>query len=433
MGTTLSLVKGITMAFFNDISETVKQLANAAETDCKAVFERIEAIKEHNQQKVLSAFINNSISESHFVPTSGYGYGDRGRDATDAVFAEVFGAEDALVRHNFVSGTHALTVALFGILRPGDTMVSVTGRPYDTMEEVIGLRGSESGSLKDFGVLYDQVDLLANGELDLDEIENKAKSCKIIYVQRSRGYSLRPSLTIDKIKVLAERVKASNPNAYIVVDNCYGEFCEKLEPTQVGADLIVGSLIKNAGGGIAVTGGYIAGKAELVEKCAYRLTSPGMGKEVGCSLGQTKNMLMGLFFAPVVVGEALKTAVLAAKMFESIGYDVTPKFDEFRTDIIQSIKLNTPEALVAFCQGIQKGSPVDSFVAPEAWDMPGYDSQVIMAAGAFNMGASIELSADAPLRDPFAVWMQGGLTYYSAKVGVMYSLQTMLDNNIINL
>lgn len=421
------------MAFFNDISEKVKQLTNTSEADCKAVFERIEAIKEYNQQKVLAAFINNGISESHFVPTSGYGYGDRGRDATDAVFAEVFGAEDALVRHNFVSGTHALTVALFGILRPGDTMVSVTGKPYDTMEEVIGLRGSESGSLKDFGVLYDQVDLLADGKLDLNEIEKKAKSCKIIYVQRSRGYSLRPSLTIDKIKVLAERVKASNPNAYIVVDNCYGEFCEKLEPTQVGADLIVGSLIKNAGGGIAVTGGYIAGKAELVEKCAYRLTSPGMGKEVGCSLGQTKNILMGLFFAPVVVGEAIKTAVLAARIFEKIGYEVTPKFDEFRTDIIQSVKLNTPEALIAFCQGIQKGSPVDSFVAPEAWDMPGYDSQVIMAAGAFNMGASIELSADAPLRDPFAVWMQGGLTYYSAKVGVMYSLQTMLDKNVINL
>ena len=421
------------MAFFNDISEKVKQLTNDSESDCKTVFERIEAVKEYNQQKVLSAFINNGISESHFVPTSGYGYGDRGRDATDAVFAEVFGAEDALVRHNFVSGTHALTVALFGVLRPGDTMVSVTGKPYDTMEEVIGLRGSESGSLKDFGVLYDQVDLLANGELDFDEIEKKAKNCKIIYVQRSRGYSLRPSLTIDKIKVLAERVKASNPNAYIVVDNCYGEFCEKLEPTQVGADLIVGSLIKNAGGGIAVTGGYIAGKSELVEKCAYRLTSPGMGKEVGCSLGQTKNILMGLFFAPVVVGEAMKTAVLAARIFEKIGYDVTPKFDEFRTDIIQSVKLNTPEALIAFCQGIQKGSPVDSFVAPEAWDMPGYDSQVIMAAGAFNMGASIELSADAPLRDPFAVWMQGGLTYYSAKVGVMYSLQTMLDKKVINL
>ena len=421
------------MAFFNDISEKVKQLAKTAETDCTPIFERIEAIKEYNQQKVLSAFINNGISESHFVPTSGYGYGDRGRDATDAVFAEVFGAEDALVRHNFVSGTHALTVALFGVLRPGDVMLSVTGKPYDTMEEVIGLRGSESGSLKDFGVLYDQVDLLPNGELNLDEIETKAKTCKIIYVQRSRGYSLRPSMTIDRIKALAERVKTSNPNAYIVVDNCYGEFCEKLEPTQVGADLIVGSLIKNAGGGIAVTGGYIAGKAELVEKCAYRLTSPGMGKEVGCSLGQTKNMLMGLFFAPIVVGEAMKTAVLAAKMFETIGYEVTPKFDDYRTDIIQSIKLNTPDALIAFCRGIQKGSPVDSFVAPEAWDMPGYDSQVIMAAGAFNMGASIELSADAPLRDPFAVWMQGGLTYYSAKVGAMYALQTMLDNNVINL
>ncbi len=421
------------MAYFNNISENVKQLAKQAENDCRDVFERIEAIKQYNQEKVLSAFINNGISESHFVPTSGYGYGDRGRDVTDAVFAEVFGAEDALVRHNFVSGTHALSVALFGVLRPGDTMLSVTGNPYDTMEEVIGIRGSDNGSLRDFGVAYDQVDLLPNGDLNLEEIEEKVADCKIVYVQRSRGYSLRPSLTINKIQRLAEVVKSKNPNAYIVVDNCYGEFCEELEPTQVGADLIVGSLIKNPGGGIAVTGGYIAGKASLVERCSYRLTSPGMGKEVGCSLGQTKNMLMGLFFSPVVVGEALKTAVLSARMFELIGYDVTPKFDEYRTDIIQSIKLNTPEALIVFCQGIQKGSPVDSFVAPEAWDMPGYDSQVIMAAGAFNMGASIELSADAPLREPYAVWMQGGLTYYSAKIGVMLALQSMIDNNILKL
>lgn len=421
------------MAFFNDISDKVKELAKTAEIDSKDIFERIEATKEYNQQKVLSAFINNGISESHFVPTSGYGYGDRGRDVTDAVFAEVFGAEDALVRHNFVSGTHALSVALFGVLRPGDKMVSITGSPYDTMEEVIGIRGKGSGSLKDFGVLYDQVDLLDNGEVDVEGVKNKVVDCKVAYIQRSRGYSLRPSLTIEKIENIIKTVKSINPKAYIVVDNCYGEFCEQLEPTHVGADLIVGSLIKNPGGGIAVTGGYIAGKAELVEKCSYRLTSPGMGKEVGCSLGQTKNMLMGLFFAPIVVGEALKTAVLAARMFESIGYDVTPKYNEYRTDIIQSIKLNTPDALIAFCRGIQKGSPVDSFVAPEAWDMPGYDSQVIMAAGAFNMGASIELSADAPLRDPFAVWMQGGLTYYSAKVGVMLALQTMIDNNIINL
>ncbi len=421
------------MAFFNDISDKVKDLAKISEIDSKDVFERIEAIKEYNQQKVLSAFINNGISESHFVPTSGYGYGDRGRDVTDAVFAEVFGAEDALVRHNFVSGTHALSVALFGVLRPGDKMLSVTGKPYDTMEEVIGIRGEGSGSLKDFGVLYDQVDILPSGEVDLDSVKEKVIDSKVAYIQRSRGYSLRPSLTIEKIEMIIKAVKAVNPDVYVVVDNCYGEFCEKLEPTQVGADLIVGSLIKNPGGGIAVTGGYIAGKTELVEKCSYRLTSPGMGKEVGCSLGQTKNMLMGLFFSPIVVGEALKTAVLAARMFEKIGYEVTPKYNEYRTDIIQSIKLNTPDALVAFCRGIQKGSPVDSFVAPEAWDMPGYDSQVIMAAGAFNMGASIELSADAPLRDPFAVWMQGGLTYYSAKVGVMLALQTMIDNNIVIL
>ncbi len=421
------------MAFFNDISDKVKQLANTSETDSVGVFERIEAIKEYNQQKVLSAFINNGVSESHFIPTSGYGYGDRGRDVTDAVFAEVFGAEDALVRHNFVSGTHALSVALFGVLRPGDKLLSITGSPYDTMEEVIGIRGKGSGSLKDFGVLYSQVELLPNGEIDIETVKESLSNCKVVYIQRSRGYSLRPSLTIKKIESVIKVVKSINPKVYVIVDNCYGEFCEKLEPTQVGADLIVGSLIKNPGGGIAVTGGYIAGKAELVEKCSYRLTSPGMGKEVGCSLGQTKNMLMGLFFSPIVVGEALKTAVLAARIFENIGYEVTPKYNEYRTDIIQSIKLNTPDALIAFCQGIQKGSPVDSFVAPEAWDMPGYDSQVIMAAGAFNMGASIELSADAPLREPFAVWMQGGLTYYSAKVGVMLALQTMIDNNIVNL
>ncbi len=422
------------MSFFAEkFSQEVQSLAAQAQLDCAPAFEKIEEIKEYNQQKVLAAFIHNNVSETHFHTSSGYGYGDRGRDVLDAVYAEVFGAEDALVRHNFVSGTHALAVALFGVLRPGDTMLCITGSPYDTLEEVIGIRGSGEGSLKEFGVNYRQIELLPDGTVDLDAVKQQVGNVQMVYIQRSRGYSLRPSLSVDTIGRICAEVRACNPEVMIVVDNCYGEFVEKKEPVQVGADLMIGSLIKNAGGGLATTGGYIAGKKELVEKCAYRLTAPGVGRELGCTLGQNKNMFMGLFFAPNVVGEALKSAVFASRLFELAGFRVTPEYQDSRADIIQSICLNTAENLTAFCKGIQSGSPIDSFVAPEPCDTPGYESQVIMAAGAFNTGASIELSADAPLREPYAVWMQGGLTYYSSKIGIMLALQTMKDEGLINL
>jgi len=419
------------MDFFT-VDPRLEALCARAEADCAPVFARINAIAEYNQQKILRAFSDNRISEAHLLPTTGYGYGDRGRDTLDEVYAQIFGCEDALVRHNFVSGTHALSTALFGVLRPGDVMLAVTGKPYDTLEEVIGLRGSGNGSLKDFGVLYDQVDLLENGEPDYEAIAAKAAGVKMVYIQRSRGYALRPSLTVETIGKIARTAKEANPDVIVAVDNCYGEFVEKQEPTQVGADMIVGSLIKNPGGGIALTGGYIAGRRDLVELCSYRLTAVGAGKEVGASLGQNRPMYMGLFFAPTVVGEAVKTSVFAARLFELLGFDSTPAFDAPRTDIIQALTFHSPEGLVAFCRGIQKGSPIDAFVAPEPWDMPGYSDPVIMAAGAFTMGASIELSADGPLREPYSAWMQGGLTYFSGKTGVMLAAQSLLEEGLLS-
>lgn len=413
------------------LDSKLEALAEQTERDCQSVFSRIDEICEYNEAKVLSAFMECGVSETHFRGSTGYGYGDRGREVLDEVFAKIVGAEDALVRHNFVSGTHALTVALFGILRTGDKMVAVTGAPYDTMEEVIGIRGEGHGSLKDYGVSYDQVDLLPDGGIDFDGIRQKVVGCKVAYIQRSRGYSLRESFSVDTIGEIVKAVREVNPNAVIIVDNCYGEFVETKEPTQVGADLIVGSLIKNAGGGIAETGGYIAGKANYVELCSYRLTAVGVGKEAGCTLNQNKNMFMGLFFAPSVTANAIKTSVFALRLFELLGYEVYPHYDAPRTDIIAAIKLNNPESMIAFCQGIQKGSPVDSFVSPEPWDMPGYESQVIMAAGAFTMGASIELSADGPLREPYAVWMQGGLTYHTGKIGILLAAQSMLEQNLL--
>ncbi len=394
-------------------------LAQQAELACAQVFEGIERRAELAQMKVQKAFYDNRVSDIHFVPTTGYGYGDLGRETTDKVFADIVGAEDAIIRHNFVSGTHALTVALFGILRPGDVMLSIAGLPYDTLQGVIGIRDAGGGSLRDFGVRYEEIALLADGTPDYDEIAKQAARAKVCYIQRSRGYALRPSLTTDVIEQMCKTVRAVNPDAIIMVDNCYGEFVEEREPTQVGADLIVGSLIKNPGGGIARTGGYIAGRSDLVTLCSHRLSAVGTGREVGCTLGNTRELLMGLFFAPTVVASALKTAVLAARMFAELGFDVYPAFDQPRTDIIQAITLGSPARVTAFCGGIQKGSPIDSFAVPEAWDMPGYEDPVIMAAGAFTMGASIELSADAPMREPYAVWMQGGLTYYSAKLGIL--------------
>lgn len=416
------------------IDDKLVKLGEKAEAMASPYFSDIDITQRYNQQKMQAAFVNAGVSESHFVGSTGYGYGDRGRDALDEVFAYALGAEDALVRHNFVSGTHTLTVALFGVLRPGDKMLCITGTPYDTLLGVIGITGTGMGSLKEFGVDYHQVDLLPDGTVDFEEIKNTASdSYRMIYIQRSRGYSLRPSLKVEDIEKIISVVRKRAPHAIIMVDNCYGEYVQKIEPVAVGADLMAGSLIKNPGGGIAPTGGYIAGKKELVELCAYRLTTPGTGREIGCTLGNNRELFMGAFHAPNVAGEALKTAVFASALFSMLGYDVTPKFDEPRGDIIQAVMLKKREALVAFCKGIQKGAPVDSFVAPEPAPMPGYDSDVIMAAGAFTLGASIELSADAPLREPFAVWMQGGLNYNSGNLGVLLAAQEMLDQNQISL
>ena len=419
------------MEFFK-FEDTISEIAKKAEQLCNEEFKAIDENAYYNGQKVLSAYINNRVSEVSLKGSTGYGYGDSGRDTLDKVFAEAFGAQDALVRHNFVSGTHALSVALFGVLRTGDTLLSVTGKPYDTLEEVIGIDNNDNnGSLLDYGIKYDQVDLLQNGKADLENIKKKANNAKVCYIQRSRGYSLRPSFTVDEIGEIAAAAKSVNKDIIVMVDNCYGEFVDTKEPVQVGADLIVGSLIKNPGGAIASTGGYIAGRADLIEKCSYRLTCVGMGKEVGCTLNMNREMLLGFFMAPEIVSAALKTATFAARFFELCGYECFPKKQEKRSDIITAIKLGCEEKLIVFCQGIQMGAPVDSFVAPEPWDMPGYNSKVIMAAGTFTGGASIELSADAPLRDPFAVWMQGGITYTSGKTGVMLAAKKLFEKGLL--
>ncbi len=416
---------------FFKIDERIEKAADDALKMCREQFYNIDSITEYNQQKVLSAFIEYGISESHFVGSTGYGYGDRGRETLDKVWARVYGAEDALVRHNFTCGTHTLATALFGVLRPGDKMLCVTGTPYDTIHNVIGIKGEGMGSLKDFGVLYDEVPL-KNERLDYEAIESAVDgSVTMVYIQRSRGYELRPSLSVSEIEKVVKISKKKNPDVIIMVDNCYGEFTEKTEPTEVGADLIAGSLIKNAGGGIARTGGYIAGRHDLVEKCAYRLTTPGLGKEVGATIDMNRELYLGLFYAPHTVGEALKSAVFISALFEHFGYSVTPRYNETRHDIVQSLGLENEESLVAFCQGIQKGSPVDSFVLPEPWDMPGYDNKVVMAAGAFTLGSSIELSADAPIRPPYYAWIQGGLNFHSAKLCALLAAQSMEDKGLL--
>ena len=419
---------------FFSVDERLATLSDVAEDQARDAFARIDAIAEYNQQKVLSAFIRHNVSESHLLPTTGYGYGDRGRDALDEILADIMGAEDALIRHSIVSGTHAITIALFAMLRPGDTLLAATGAPYDTLEQVIGHTTPSAGSLAEYGVAYQQVELDENEYPDLPAIQAALladDSIRVVHIQRSRGYCTRPSLTIEWIKRIIDAVRAIRKDVVVFVDNCYGEFVEKLEPCDVGADLIAGSLIKNPGGGIAENGGYLCGTKECIEQCAYRMTTPGLGREVGASLGHNRSLYMGLFQAPHVVGEALKTAVYAASLFKLLGYRVSPSVNEERADIIQTIFLNNEENLVAFCQGMQKGAPVDAFVVPEPWDMPGYTSQVIMAAGAFTMGASIELSADAPLREPFAAYMQGGLNYASGKIGVLLAAQSMLDRGFI--
>lgn len=422
------------MSEYFSFDKRITDLALAAEWECHESFDTIEKIAQKNGQKVLAAFIDNKVSEVCLKGTTGYGYDDLGRETIDKVYAQVFGGEDALVRHSFANGTHAISTALFGVLRPGDTLLACAGRPYDTLEEVIGIRYEKgNGSLKDFGILYDECPLDDKGLPDYDLIASKAANTKVAHIQRSRGYSLRPSFDLEVIERIINAARSKNPDIIVLVDNCYGELVEEKEPLSVGADLIVGSLIKNPGGGIASTGGYICGRKDLVDKCADRLYCTGMGREIGATLNMNREILMGLFYAPEVVASALKTSVFACRLFEKLGFGTLPKSTEKRTDIIASVLLENEENLVAFCRGIQKGSPIDSYVTPEAWAMPGYDSKVIMAAGAFTMGASIELSADAPIREPFAVWLQGGLTYPTGKTGVMIAAQNMLDKGLIKI
>ena len=422
------------MTEFFKIDPKLKELAERAEAACAGQFAEIDSIAAYNGEKVLSAFIKNKVSEPYLHGTTGYGYDDLGREALDRVYADAFGAEDALVRFNFVNGTHTISTALYGILRPKDRLLVCTGAPYDTLEEIVGKRGEPgNGSLKDYGIEYEEVGLLPNGMPDLERIAERARGAKIAYIQRSRGYSTRPSYSVADIKKIVEAIRSADKNAIIMVDNCYGEFVERIEPTDVGADIMMGSLIKNPGGGIASTGGYIAGRKDLIELCAYRLTCVGMGKEIGATLHQNREMFMGFFLAPQTVANAVKTSVFACRLFNMLGYETLPKSGEPRADIIASILLKNEAALCSFIRGIQHGSPIDSFAAPEPADMPGYDSKVIMAAGAFTMGASIELSADAPIREPFAAWLQGGLTYPTGRLGIILAAQNMLDEKTISL
>ena len=405
---------------FYEIKPRILEASEEAMGLCQPYLERTDEITEYHQLKMLRAFQHARVSESCFMPSTGYGYGDRGREVLDQVYAEVLDTEDALVRHHFASGTHTLTVALFGVLRPGDTMLSVTGTPYDTLLGVIGHQAPSCGSLTEFGIRYEQIDLLPDGRVDMEAMKQRiTPDIRMVYLQRSRGYSLRPTLTAGEIREITALAHRLAPDCIVMLDNCYGEFVEKTTPGQLGVDLMAGSLIKNPGGGIAPTGGYIAGKKSLVEACSYRLTTPGTGKEIGCSLNQNRELFLGTYNAPHVTGEAVKTAIFTAALYELLGFQVTPRYDEVRGDIIQAILLGGEDNLIRFCRGIQKASPIDSFVTPEPWDMPGYDSKVIMAAGAFTLGSSIELSADAPLREPYAVWMQGSLHFHTGRLAAM--------------
>lgn len=404
-----------------EIKPEIKEIAAKAEQRLKSKFEEIDNIALYNQQKVLQAFINNRVSVNHFNPSTGYGYDDMGREALEKIYAEVFRCEDALVRHNIVNGTHCLAIALFAVLRPGDTLLAATGKPYDTLEEVIGISGSGGGSLKEFGVKYEQVDLI-DGRPDYEGIKNAVhEGVKAVIIQRSKGYDWRESISVEEIGKVIKAVRSVDPEICCIVDNCYGEMVEMREPTEVDADMVVGSLIKNLGGGLAQTGGYIAGKAKYIELASYRQTCPGIGKECGATLGQNRFMYQGLFMAPHTVAQSVKAAVLCGAIMEELGYEVNPRPEDFRSDIIQAVKFNNEEKLVKFIQAIQSASPVDSFALPLPWDMPGYQHQVIMAAGTFVSGASIELSADAPIKPPYVGFVQGGLTYESAKTAIMYA------------
>ena len=414
------------------IRETVLSFGKNIEKNLKDRFEKIDEIAEYNQLKVIKAMQDNRVSAGCFNYASGYGYDDQGRDTLEKVYASIFHTESALVRPQITCGTHALSLALAANLRPGDELLAPAGKPYDTLEEVIGIRPS-NGSLAEYGVSYRQVDLLEDGSFDFENIRKAInEKTKLVTIQRSKGYQTRPTLSVARIGQLIDFIKEIKQDVICMVDNCYGEFVETIEPTDVGADLIVGSLIKNPGGGLAPIGGYIAGKKEYVDNAAYRLTSPGLGKEVGASLNVISSFYQGLFQAPVVTAGALKGAIFAANIYERLGFAVVPNGTESRHDIIQAVTLNSPEGLIAFCKGIQAAAPVDSYVTPEPWAMPGYDSDVIMAAGAFVQGSSIELSADGPLREPYAVYFQGGLTWYHAKLGILMSLQKLYEQKLVN-
>jgi len=415
------------------ISREVLEFGSRTEAMLKTRFEEIDSNAEYNQLKVIAAMQKNRVSDIHFSGTTGYGYNDLGRETLEQVYADVFHTEDALVRPQITCGTHALYTALAGNLRPGDELLSPVGKPYDTLEEVIGIRPS-NGSLKEYGITYRQVDLLEDGSFDFDGIKATVnEKTKLVTIQRSKGYATRPTLSVKRIAELIAFVKGIRADIICMVDNCYGEFVERIEPSDVGADMVVGSLIKNPGGGLAPIGGYIAGTKKCIETAAYRLGSPGLGREVGASLGVNQALFQGLFLAPTVVAGALKGAVFAANIYEALGFQVVPNGTESRHDIIQAVTFGKPEGVIAFCQGIQAAAPVDSYVTPEPWDMPGYDSQVIMAAGAFIQGSSIELSADGPIKPPYSVFFQGGLTWYHAKLGILMSLQKLLDAGLARL
>lgn len=408
------------------IDEKIEKLEQEVSKEIKEELERVNRICEKNSLKVLKAFQKHKVSEVHFGQTTGYGYGDIGRETIEKIFAEVLGAEDALVRSQFISGTHALTVTLFGLLRPGDTMLSINGKPYDTLDSVIGIEENPS-SLKSYGVKYEQIDLV-NNEFDEEKIINRLKkgNVKLIEIQRSTGYSTRDSIDINKVKDIISKIREVSTDVIVMIDNCYCEFVSDIEPAEVGADVVVGSLIKNLGGGIAPNGAYVVGKKELINLVAERLTVPGQGKEVGPSLGLNKQFLQGLFFAPSVVASSVKTAIFASRLLEKLGFEVKPRYNSKRVDIVQTIKFGNPEKLIKFCQGIQMGSPVDSNAIPEPWEMPGYTNKVIMAAGAFTSGSSIELSCDAPIREPYIAYLQGGLTYEYGKLGVLKAVQNII-------
>ena len=401
----------------------IQSIVREAEVKLAPIFAEIDRVSEVNTKKVLDAFRSNKVSDAMFASTSGLGYDDRGRDTLDKIYAEVFGCEAAFVRHSIASGTHALAIGLFGLLRTGDTMLSVTGKPYDTLDEVIGISGeSGRGSLSDYGIDYEQIDLLPDGSVNINAVKDRLSAlgdkCKVAFIQRSKGYLDRPTLTVDEIKVLCEEIHSVS-SAFVVVDNCYGEFVEEREPVAVGADLMIGSLIKNPGGGMAECGGYLAGTARAVELCGYRFTAVGVGLEIGATLGNNKSMYKGFFYAPHTVAQAIKTAHVAAYVFDKLGFETNPRWDEPRADIIQAVKCRTRENMIAFCRGIQYASPVDSYVDCEPWAMPGYSDEVIMAAGTFTQGASLELSADGPVKEPYIAYLQGGLTYESGKIGVI--------------